>query len=63
MAWTIALPEVVLAAGVMVLLMLGVFRGNQSTGLVSTLASLLLVVVLVVSATGESGIAFDGLFV
>jgi len=63
MAWTIALPEVVLAAGVMVLLMLGVFRGNQSTGLVSTLASLLLVVVLVVSVTGQSGIAFEGLFV
>lgn len=63
MAWTIALPEVVLAVGVMVLLMLGVFRGNQSTGLISTLASLLLLAVLVVSITGESGSAFDGLFI
>ena len=63
MAWTIALPEVVLAVGVMVLLMLGVFRGNQSTGLVATLASLLLVVVLVLSVTGESGSAFGGLFI
>jgi len=63
MAWTIALPEVVLAVGVMVLLMLGVFRGNQSTGLIATLASLLLLAVLVVSITGESGSAFDGLFI
>lgn len=63
MAWTIALPEVVLAVGVMVLLMVGVFRGNQSTSLVGGLAAALLVGVLVLSITGESGLAFDGLFI
>ncbi len=63
MAWTIALPEVVLAVGVMVLLMLGVFHGNQGTGLIATLSALLLVAVLVLSVTGESGSAFDGLFI
>ncbi len=63
MAWTIALPEVVLAVGVMVLLMVGVFRGNQSTSLVGGLAAALLVAVLVLSITGESGPAFDGLFI
>jgi NADH-quinone oxidoreductase subunit N len=63
MAWTIALPEVVLAVGVMILLMIGVFRGNGSTGLVGGLAAALLVGVLVLSITGASGPAFGGLFI
>jgi NADH-quinone oxidoreductase subunit N len=63
MTWTVALPEVVLAIGVMVLLMLGVFRGNSSTGLIANLAALLLVGVLVVNLFSPMGTGFDGLFV
>lgn len=63
MAWTIALPEIVLAVGVMALLMFGVFRGNSSTTLVAGLTAALLAVVLVVSILGNSGSAFDGLFI
>src|SRR4030088_2040032 len=37
------LPELVLAAGAMVLLMLGAYRGQQATGLVTGLAICLLV--------------------
>ena len=43
MIWTVALPELVLAVGVMALLMLGVFRGNKSTDMVGLLSALLLV--------------------
>ena len=63
MSWTVALPEVVLAVGVMAMLMLGVFRGNGATGLVAVLSSVLLLVVLGLSTMGENGIAFGGLFV
>src|ERR1043165_8858409 len=38
------LPELVLAVGSMVLLMLGAYRGPQTTGLVTALAVVLLVV-------------------
>src|ERR1700755_2766181 len=40
-----ALPELVLAVGAMVLLMLGAFRGQGTTALVTTLAVVLLVAV------------------
>ena len=63
MSWTVALPEVVLAVGTMLLLMVGAFRGNQGTALVAMLAVALLVVVLGLSVFGESGLAFGGLFV
>ena len=63
MSWTVALPEVVLAVGTMLLLMVGAFRGNQGTTLVAMLAVALLVVVLGLSVFGESGLAFGGLFV
>ena len=63
MIWTVALPELVLAVGVMALLMLGVFRGNKSTDMVGLLSALLLVVVLVLSLTNDTGVAFDGLFI
>lgn len=39
------LPELVLAAGAMLLLMLGAFRGEQTTGVVSVLAVVVFVVV------------------
>jgi NADH-quinone oxidoreductase subunit N len=63
MSWTVALPEVVLAVGTMALLMLGVFRGNQSTAMIAILSALLLVVVLGLSVFGSTGLAFDGLFI
>ena len=61
-----ALPEVFLACAGMALLMLGVFRGNQSTRLVSYLTVLSFVIagVLLISVTdGETTEAFRGLFV
>lgn len=63
MSWTVALPEVVLAVGTMALLMLGVFRGNQSTTLVAILSAVLVVIVLGLSVFGQTGEAFGGLFV
>lgn len=39
------LPEIVLVVGAMLLLMLGAYRGPRTTGLVATLAVVLLVVV------------------
>ena len=62
MFWIVALPEVVLAVGAMMLLMVGVFRGNQGTNLLAGLTVALLIVVLVFSVTGENGQAFNGLF-
>ncbi|WP_321391533.1 NADH-quinone oxidoreductase subunit NuoN [Emcibacter sp.] len=62
---TTALPEILLAVGAMALLMLGVFRGNKSTSLVSWLAVLLMLAALVVTV-GESGgrtLAFANMFV
>ncbi len=59
------LPELVLAVGAMVLLMLGVARGDRSTATVSVLAILLLVaagVILVMEPSGKVS-AFHGSFV
>ncbi|MFC7050557.1 NADH-quinone oxidoreductase subunit NuoN [Emcibacter nanhaiensis] len=62
---TIALPEIILALGALALLMLGVFRGNQSTSLVSWLAVVLMVVALAVTVgeAGERTFAFGNMFV
>jgi NADH-quinone oxidoreductase subunit N len=49
------LPELVLAGGAMVLLMLGAYRGPQTTGLVTGLAVCLLVVVGVLELTLPAG--------
>jgi NADH-quinone oxidoreductase subunit N len=40
-----ALPEILLALGAMALLMVGVFRGDQSTGLINGASIALLVIV------------------
>ncbi len=60
----LALPELVIAAGVMILLMFGVFRGARSIPTVTTLSVVLLVVagIAVVLGTGE-GEAFTGAFI
>jgi NADH-quinone oxidoreductase subunit N len=58
-------PELVLAIGTMILLMVGVFRGDRSTGLVSNLAIGLfaLTAILVLRAPAEVKLAFSGGFV
>ena len=60
-----ALPEIVLAVGAMVLLMLGAFRGERSTTAVNWLAIVLLVAAgaIVVWLPGDKLIAFGGSFV
>lgn len=61
-----ALPEIVLAIGAMVLLMLGVFQGDKSYKQISNLAGLLLVataVVLALQVGGERQLTFGGMFV
>src|SRR6266699_1818835 len=60
-----ALPEILLACGAMALLLLGVFRGEGSTRLISWLAVLVLVGTLVLSGVvgGERRVGFYGMFV
>src|SRR3954468_1535190 len=60
-----AAPEIFLAISALVLLMLGVFRGDASTRLISylTVGVLLVAVVLVLTGTGTKQITFSNLFV
>ena len=60
-----ALPEIVLAVGAMLLLMIGVFRGEQATGAVSGFAIILLIVagVLIALMPAEKVVTFGGSFV
>ncbi|MBN9027597.1 MAG: NADH-quinone oxidoreductase subunit N, partial [Rhizobiales bacterium] len=58
------LPELVLAGGALVLLMIGAFGGERTTSLVTTLAMLLvLVAALVLIFKAEDGVTFNGAFV
>src|SRR5215471_11608440 len=59
------LPELVLAIGAMALLMLGAYRGQGTTGAVTSLAVLLLVVVGVLEYTLPAGkqVTFGGSFI
>src|ERR1700744_6073498 len=59
------LPELVLALGAMLLLMIGAFRGQQTTGLVTGLAICLLIVVGVLELTLPAGklTTFGGSFI
>jgi NADH-quinone oxidoreductase subunit N len=57
--WTV-LPELVLALGAMALLMLGAFRGQGATGIVTVLAVCLLVVVGLLVAWRPAAQAFGG---
>ena len=59
------MPEIVLALGAMVLLMLGAFRGQGTTALVTGLAVCLLIVVGVLELTLPSGklVTFGGSFI
>ncbi len=60
-----ALPEIILAAGAMALLMLGAFRGERSVPLVNAVAIALLVIAAFVVATLPPGklVTFGGSFV
>src|SRR6201990_3432665 len=60
-----ALPELVLAIGAMVLLMIGAYRGQGTTALVTTLAAVLLVVVGVLELMLPAGklTSFGGSFI
>ncbi len=60
-----AAPEIFLACSALALLLLGVFRGDGATRLVSHLAaaSLLVTAILVLGHSGARTYAFDGLFV
>ncbi len=56
-------PEISLGIGALVLLMVGVFAGNRSAGLVNSLAILLLIgVAAYVFVTPLDGLAFGGVF-
>lgn len=61
--FALALPEILLAAGALVLLMIGAFAGEKRTGLVSGLAVLLLIGVAAAVILGRDGATFDDAFV
>ncbi len=60
-----ALPEILLAAGALALVLIGAFRGEKSFGLINTLAFLLLALVGVLIATQDAVTvsAFNGAFI
>jgi len=60
-----ALPEIALACGAMLLLLIGVFRGEGSSRLISWLAVLVLIGIMILSATlgFDRHVAFYGMFV
>ncbi|MEG2313642.1 NADH-quinone oxidoreductase subunit NuoN [Brevundimonas sp.] len=62
-ALQIAAPEVTLAVGGLVLLMIGAFTGEKSTRLVSGLSVLLLLVATALTVTGPLGLAFGGTYI
>ena len=60
-----ALPEILLAAGALALVLIGAFRGEKSFGLINTLAFLMLAFVGVLIATQDAATvsAFNGAFI
>jgi len=62
-ALQLAAPELTLAVGGLVLLMLGAFTGEKSTRLISGLSILLLAAASVLAAVGALGTAFNGAYV
>ena len=61
--FALAGPELLLACGALLLLMLGAYGGEKRGSLVSSLAVLLLIVAAVVAIIGRDGSTFDGAFV
>ncbi len=62
-ALSLAAPELFLAIAALALLVLGAFRGDKSTWLVSSLSVLSLVVAGFLAASGPQGTAFSGGFI
>lgn len=62
-ALQLAAPEVTLAVGGLVLLMIGAFAGEKATRLVSGLSVLLLLVATALTVTGPLGLAFGGTYI
>jgi NADH-quinone oxidoreductase subunit N len=62
-AVALALPEIILAGGALLLLLIGAFRGDKSTGLVSLASGGVLVAAAAAAAVGPLGSAFNGGFV
>ena len=62
-AVALALPEIILAVGALILLMVGAFGGDKSTGLVSVGAGGVLVASAVAAAVGPLGATFNGGFI
>ncbi|MGD9913838.1 MAG: NADH-quinone oxidoreductase subunit NuoN [Rhizobiaceae bacterium] len=60
---TLLTPELILAIGAMVILMVGVFSGERSTPVVAVLAGLLLIAAGVWVVLGEDGRAFGEAFI
>ncbi|WP_181707079.1 NADH-quinone oxidoreductase subunit NuoN [Chthonobacter rhizosphaerae] len=62
--FSLALPEIILAVGSMALLMIGVFLGEQSTRIVTSLSvALLALTAIVVMSMDAEGITFGGAFI
>jgi NADH-quinone oxidoreductase subunit N len=62
--FSIALPEILLAVGVLGLLMYGVFAGERAVGSVTLLSVLLLLLALIIVIFGgQSGEGFNGAFI
>jgi len=57
------LPEIILAVGAMVLLLIGAIGGNKTTNAISVLAVLLIAASAYFSFTGPDATAFHGAFV
>jgi len=63
-SYLVALPEVVLAVGALALLMLGVFAGERSTGVITYLSVILIAFVAIALLFAPAdGIAFYGAFI
>lgn len=62
-AIALALPELILAVGAMLLLVTGAFRGDKATGAVSIGACLVLLTAAAAACFGPQGAAFNGSFV
>ncbi|PIO97726.1 NADH-quinone oxidoreductase subunit N 1 [uncultured Pleomorphomonas sp.] len=61
--FALAGPELLLAVGALLLLLLGAYGGERRAGLVSDLSALLLLVAAVAVIVGRDGTTFDGAFV
>ncbi|MCM5551798.1 NADH-quinone oxidoreductase subunit NuoN [Pleomorphomonas sp. NRK KF1] len=61
--FALAGPEILLAVGALLLLLLGAYGGEKRAGFVSGLSALLLIIAAVAVIVGRDGTTFDGAFV